>query len=164
MTLYHGTNCTFKKPLIHKCLAYKDFGRGFYLTENPKMAKDWGRKKNPIDYHVNFYEVEDDFEAQIEREGLSVKRFSADAEWAEFVYHNREEEHYVHEYDVVIGPVADNKIEEHFAKIRRNEATFEDIAPLLPYSAFRAVQICLCTEASFKLLKYIKRNAYKKQI
>ena len=30
--LYHGTNTTFNKVELDKCLPYKDFGRGFYLT------------------------------------------------------------------------------------------------------------------------------------
>lgn len=39
MILYHGTNVDFNKIDISKCLPYKDFGCGFYLTDIQKQAK-----------------------------------------------------------------------------------------------------------------------------
>ena len=38
MILYHGTNVDFNKIDISKCLPYKDFGCGFYLTDIQKQA------------------------------------------------------------------------------------------------------------------------------
>ena len=162
MNLYHGTDAKFRKPVLDKCLSYKDFGKGFYLTERLAMAKQWGERKNPVNYKVNLYEVEEDFLASAEREGMAVKRFVANAEWAEFVYNNREVEGYEHHYDVVTGPVANSKIESHFAKIKRGEATFEEIARTLPYRKFNSTQICLCSERSLELIKYKNRYGYQK--
>lgn len=161
--LFHGTDAKFRKPLLYKCLSYKDFGKGFYLTEKLAMAKQWGSRKNSVRFNINLYVVSDDYLARAEQDGLRVKQFDADAEWAEFVYNNREIEGYTHDYDIVTGPVANSKIEKHFAKIKRGEATFEEIARNLPYATFDADQICLCTERSFEILKYKERYAYPQQ-
>lgn len=163
MILYHGTNVKFRTPMLRKCLFYKDFGQGFYLTQSLPMAKQWGERKNRVCFRVNLYECCDDIKALAERKGLSVKVFEANAEWAEFVYNNREVEEFFHPYDVVIGPVANSKIEEHFARINRGESTFKEIARTLPYSKFNATQICLCTEKSFKLIKYKECYVYSQQ-
>lgn len=163
ITLYHGTDCKFRRPMLEKCLSYKDFGKGFYLTKKFDMAKEWGSRKNSVQYNINLYEVDDDYLAQAEQNGLSVKVFEADAEWAEFVYNNREVEDFAHDYDIVVGPVANSKIEAHFAKIKRGEATFEEIARTLPYASFDAEQICLCSELSFEILKYRDRYVYPQQ-
>lgn len=32
MLLYHGSYCEVKTPDLAKCAAFKDFGKGFYLT------------------------------------------------------------------------------------------------------------------------------------
>ena len=45
MILYHGTNVDFNKIDISKCLPYKDFGCGFYLTDIQKQAKQMARRK-----------------------------------------------------------------------------------------------------------------------
>lgn len=162
MILYHGTDANFRVPLLNKCLLYKDFGKGFYLTEKLAMAKQWGERKNPVKYKVNLYEIRDDFLAYAESNGMSVKQFEANAEWAEFVYNNREVEGFSHTYDIVAGPVANSKIESHFAKIKRGESTFEEIARTLPYTKFKATQICFCSDRALQLIKYQQKYGYQK--
>ena len=46
--LYHGTNTTFDKVELDKCLPYKDFGRGFYLTTLRTQAL--ARAKNKCNF------------------------------------------------------------------------------------------------------------------
>ena len=41
MVLYHGSYCEISSPDLDKCAPYKDFGKGFYLTENIELAKEW---------------------------------------------------------------------------------------------------------------------------
>ena len=38
MILYHGSNILIKKVDFDKCKPYKDFGKGFYLTEIKNQA------------------------------------------------------------------------------------------------------------------------------
>ena len=39
MILYHGSNCEIEKIDLLKGKPYKDFGRGFYLTDLAEQAK-----------------------------------------------------------------------------------------------------------------------------
>lgn len=40
MILYHGSYCEVKIPDLAKCSAFKDFGKGFYLTSSKEQADD----------------------------------------------------------------------------------------------------------------------------
>ena len=37
MILFHGSNIEIDKIDLNKCRPYKDFGKGFYLTEIPEQ-------------------------------------------------------------------------------------------------------------------------------
>ena len=50
--LYHGTNTTFDKVELDKCLPYKDFGRGFYLTTLRTQAL--ARAKNKCNFEQKY--------------------------------------------------------------------------------------------------------------
>jgi len=39
MRLYHGSNMMIENIDLSKCKPYKDFGRGFYLTEIKEQAE-----------------------------------------------------------------------------------------------------------------------------
>ncbi len=39
--LYHGSQNEMVEPQYGRGLDYHDFGRGFYLTEEPELAKEW---------------------------------------------------------------------------------------------------------------------------
>ena len=51
-TLYHGTDRKFKDFNFSCAKSYKDFGKGFYLTSNPKQAQQWAANKNPYNYYI----------------------------------------------------------------------------------------------------------------
>ena len=38
--LYHGSNVRVEKPDLHKSKPYKDFGQGFYLSDDKQQAWD----------------------------------------------------------------------------------------------------------------------------
>ena len=38
--LYHGSNARVEKPDLHKSKPYKDFGQGFYLSDDKQQAWD----------------------------------------------------------------------------------------------------------------------------
>lgn len=48
MILYHGTNADFDTIDLNKTKPYKDFGRGFYVTEIRDQALDLARKRSDI--------------------------------------------------------------------------------------------------------------------
>lgn len=56
--LLHGTNHIIKKPSRDIGNEHNDYGRGFYCTTEPEMAKEWACKQN-TDGFVNRYAFDD---------------------------------------------------------------------------------------------------------
>lgn len=48
MILYHGTYQQFDSIDLEKCRPFKDFGRGFYLTDLEDQAMKMAVKKSKI--------------------------------------------------------------------------------------------------------------------
>lgn len=46
MILYHGSNTAIDGIDLNRCRPYKDFGRGFYLTDIREQAQRNGRKNS----------------------------------------------------------------------------------------------------------------------
>lgn len=57
MRLYHGSTEEIEKPAYGKGNSHKDFGPGFYCTENLELAKEWACQKN-LDGHANIYDLD----------------------------------------------------------------------------------------------------------
>ena len=45
------------KPDLSFSKDHKDFGRGFYMSQNSRMAKDWAKLHDRNNAHVNTYDV-----------------------------------------------------------------------------------------------------------
>ena len=56
MILYHGSPEIVQKPEYGKGKPYKDYGMGFYCTENEDLAKEWACSENS-DGYVNQYVI-----------------------------------------------------------------------------------------------------------
>lgn len=113
MILYHGTNIDFEKIELAKCRPNKDFGQGFYLTDLYSQAKQMSVRRcefegigTPV---VQTYEFD---ESILNTTELNIKIFEGvSAEWAEFILLNRKARgQKMHEYDIVVGPVADDGV------------------------------------------------------
>ena len=112
MRLFHGTNADFKTIDLRKSKPNKDCGRGFYLSADRNQAEEMARVKTeqlesgaPT---VQTYEIEDDSWKE-----LRVLRFGEySEEWAKFILLNRNNPTFmpVHDYDVVIGPIANDRV------------------------------------------------------
>lgn len=57
MVLYHGSENIIDKPVYGKGKIYNDFGRGFYCTENPDLAREWSVDEDR-DGYANSYEID----------------------------------------------------------------------------------------------------------
>lgn len=55
--LYHGSESIVETPQFGKGARNNDYGRGFYLTEEPELAKEWACAKNK-DGFLNKYEMD----------------------------------------------------------------------------------------------------------
>jgi hypothetical protein len=115
--LYHGTVSEISKVDVTSGRDRKDFGKGFYLAVSKNQAVCMmhkkhreavrrGKNKNSADVKEYLYQVTLDTEYA---KTLNVKVFEqADEEWLDFILMCREKGGIPHEYDVVIGPTADD--------------------------------------------------------
>lgn len=153
MKLYHGTSEEFEIPNIVMCKPMTDFGKGFYLSSEIKLAKDW--KKFSPNHHVLIFDI---VLSDINTCKLRIKRFNkADKEWAKFIYNNRRGKCKSNRYDLVIGPIADNGIEVLFQDLEHGNKTneeWENLAKKLSLRKFSSIQYCFKTDMALKLLKY----------
>ena len=90
MILYHGSNVDINRIDLSKCRPYKDFGRGFYLTDLQDQAMRMAKRVARIyggEPVVTCFEADTD--KMIESD-LSVRVFDKpDILWATFVMNNR---------------------------------------------------------------------------
>lgn len=119
--LYHGSIYDFDKVDVTKGKPNKDFGRGFYTSRQETHAVDLAVRNRQIEIARQsrvlpgsggkritawLYVFEADWESLSE---LNIKEFSnADFEWVDFIVENRSNPGLQHNYDVVIGPTAND--------------------------------------------------------
>lgn len=116
-TLYHGTISDISQIDVTQGRGRKDFGRGFYMSVTKQQAigmmhKKYreavrrSRTKNETDFVEKLYQITLD---ESVLDSLSIKVFeAADEEWLDFILMCREHGGTPHDYDLVIGPTADD--------------------------------------------------------
>jgi len=135
MKLYHGTNVDFRSIDFCHSKQYKDFGRGFYLTNIKSQAEELSKKKALIFGGKPVVQEYDFDESVLEDNLLKVMTFDKPtAEWAEFVYKNRNRKCvFKHDYDVVIGPIADDGVAYLLNRYEEGSYTIEELVSKLEY-------------------------------
>ncbi len=113
MIVYHGSNVEVSEPRIVKSNRTLDFGPGFYTTTNEDQAKDFARRvtanRRSGKATLNVYEVND----AVAFEFCYVMRFPGVADaWLDFVADHRMGVYCGPEYDLVVGPVANDDVYE----------------------------------------------------
>ncbi len=109
MKIYHGSIEKVENPEIRESNRTLDYGRGFYTTTSYEQAESWvrrrmGEKQVSLGY-VCVYEFD-----ETALPSLNALIFKAPTdEWVDFVMKNRTQKGFVHEYDLVYGPVANDK-------------------------------------------------------
>jgi len=119
ITLYHGSSYDFETIDLQQGRPYKDFGQGFYASadighaksmseRNAQMRKSKLKRVNSgqksIEKWLYRYQFDTDKAAS-----LSIKEFTkADREWGRFITLNRSMKGVPHNYDIVIGPTAND--------------------------------------------------------
>lgn len=136
MTLYHGTNQDFDEIDLSKSNAFKDFGKGFYLTDIKQQAEAMSLRKTRI---FGGYPILQSYyfdESLISRGILNVLSFDGpNKEWAEFIYKNRSirETPFTHGYDLVIGPIADDGVAYLLNRYDEGTLSIDDLVKGLEY-------------------------------
>ncbi len=156
MKLYHGSNMPISDIDLSQGKKYKDFGRGFYTTHLPEQALLWAKRiANRFGGNPTVSQFEFDFDGAIS-DGLNIKIFnSPDMEWALFVMANRRQDdaEFRHDYDIVIGPVADDKMARLFGLYDMDIIDLDAVTAGLKYKDLNSQYFFATT----KSLKYLKR-------
>lgn len=158
--LFHGGSHIITAPEIREPERTLDFGRGFYLTTSKQQAERCvkNRLRNPNDEgYVNSYLFDLD-----KTEPLNVKVFqSSDEEWVDFVLANRMIEGYTHDYDIVIGPVADDRVYTQFTLFEGGIISKDTLIREL--KTYRLVdQYLFHTERALPYLKFVSHYTVRK--
>ncbi len=134
MILFHGTNTDIETIDLSRSLNHKDFGKGFYLTDSretamrmaTKKARLFGGKATLIIYEFDETALYSDLKVKIFPEKATV-------EWFLFVDANRDRENQqpIHDYDIIVGPIADDGVVMQITNYRENIFTAEQAAKCL---------------------------------
>ena len=159
MRLFHGSLYVVETPRILEVspVRHLDFGAGFYTTTSLEQATRWVKirlesNKDFSQGYVSCYDVSDDLLNNPKFKTLIFPE--ANVEWLNFVVSNRRDAGFVHDYDLVAGPVANDRV---YASVALYENGFideqETIKRLKTYKLVD--QILFHSIKSISELKYI---------
>ena len=156
ITLYHGSNVRIDDIDLSRCHPYKDFGQAFYLTSDKTRARDVALARVDIfggEPVVNEYH----FDESLLADGtLSYKSFDSYTEdWADFIYKHRDETQnppYMHPYDVVYGPIANDRVGLQIRNYRLGNISKEEFLRRLKYMKGITFQYAFCTQKAIETL------------
>ena len=155
MQVYHGGTVEIFDIDLSKGQYNKDFGKGFYVTKFRKHAESWAvniasrHGKAPFVTEFTFYE-----RAFEENRYNALRVEDYNEAWLDFVVLNRDPAFIAnrHDYDLVEGPIADDKIQNRINDFLDGIITRADFLNELKYHE-KTHQICFCTINSLQLLK-----------
>ena len=160
MILYHGSMVVVDKPRIIACAEGRgaDFGIGFYTTSSYEQAVRWVhiRQQNlamTTSGFVSYFEEPDNL---LKLPDLLVRRFMhASRAWLHFVHENRSNPQFEHPYDIVKGPVANDRV---YATLTLWEGGFYDEEQTIrQLKTFKLVdQYLFHTEKALDYLRFLK--------
>ncbi len=143
MTVYHGGYEPVDHPEIRIGRNTKDFGPGFYCTVIKEQAERWAKR-----YATKVVSVYD-----VRMNGnLNIKEFTEMTdEWLDFIIACRFGKK--HDYDIVIGAMADDQIYNYVSDYMEGTITREQFWILAKFK-YPTYQINFCTEQALKCLQY----------
>lgn len=154
MILYHGSNVPVINPSINYSRKYCDFGKGFYLSKSFVQAKNRANRGRNIKGYVTTFIINMDNMSK----KYKIKVFKDyNIDWFHYIKRCRSIPLYVDEYDIVMGPTADNQVlnilaEEELGKISEIDAINE--------LKFKKSYYQVCIKNQLILDKYLKLRDY----
>lgn len=154
MKLYHGSNAEILRIDLKESRVGKDFGIGFYLTPDKQVAQRQAERKfeqyGVGEARVYEYTIDDNA-----LQALKVLQFdSYTMEWARFVLMNRKNRTrtQVHNYDIVIGPIADDVIGYQIRRVEEGIITEEQFLDEIKYHTV-TIQYMFATDMAIQSLQ-----------
>lgn len=153
--VYHGSIDEVVNPEIRQPNRSLDYGSGFYTTTSYEQAKRWVERRmkdNGVAIgYVNIYELDE----KLVKNMKSLFFEKPTEEWVSFVMRNRTERNFIHDYDVVYGPVADDSVYTQFALYEGGIISLPTLIHEL--KTYKLVdQYLFHTEKSLLAIKFVK--------
>jgi hypothetical protein len=160
MIVYHGSYTKINEIDLTMSMPRKDFGKGFYVTKIRSQAETWA-KRIGVDNNSEGVVTEFIFYENAFIDGsYRVLRFDKyDENWLDFVTLNRRKDAPIpaHHYDIVEGPVADDRISENITRYIKGKIPKEKFLSMLSREE-PTHQICFCAVDSLLMLE-LKDNS-----
>lgn len=151
MEIYHGSYTSVQTPEIIKGKFTKDFGEGFYCTELKRQAEKWARRYDtPV---VSIYEYKPFGELKI----LCFDDMTD--EWLDFIVACRSGK--PHDYDIVIGAMANDQIYNYVADFMNGILTREQFWVMAKFK-YPTHQINFCTKKALQCITFKGYEEIKK--
>lgn len=155
LILYHGSNKNFDTVELSKSKDKRDFGRGFYTTTLREQAADWA--VSLFDRYKGDGAIIYEMELKI-ASGLLVKNFEGlSEEWLLMVQQNRTLGGLQHNYDIVQGPVANDKTARSIALYIAGIINVKETIERLKFNNVNN-QVSLHTSAALCGLKMLRKH------
>ena len=151
MEIYHGSYTSVQTPEIIKGKFTKDFGEGFYCTELKRQAEKWAKRYDtPV---VSIYEYNP-------LEELNILCFDdMTDEWLDFIVACRSGK--PHDYDIVIGAMANDQIYNYVADFMNGILTREQFWIMAKFK-YPTHQINFCTKKALQCITFKSYEEIKK--
>ena len=160
MRIYHGSIDKVVSPETRESNRTLDYGQGFYTTTSYEQAEAWVKRrmseKRTSQGYVCVYELD-----EVALQDLKTLIFEQPSEeWVDFVMKNRTQKGYVHEYDIVYGPVANDRVYAAFALYEGGLINKQ--ALIAELKAYKLVdQYLFHTEKALQTLTFIEAKEVK---
>jgi hypothetical protein len=166
MQVYHGSYTKIVEIDLSQAQANKDFGRGFYVTKFRRQAEVWaeviGSKYETKGFvtEFKFYErafIDDRYKT------LQFKDYNE--QWLDFIVLNRDKStiEQQHNYDIIEGPVADDKVQSRIDQYLNGEISKENFLNILKHHE-ESHQICFCTRKSLQMIEPLQKTSIVKSV
>ena len=160
MKIYHGSIEIVEKPEIRESNRTLDYGQGFYTTSSYEQAEAWVKRrmdeKKTSQGYVCVYELD-----EVAMQEMNTLLFDTPTEeWVDFVMKNRTQKGYVHEYDIVYGPVANDRVYASFALYEGGLINKQTL--ILELKTYKLVdQYLFHTEKALQALTFVEAKEIK---
>jgi hypothetical protein len=158
LKLYHGSTTDIDRIDLQKSRPNKDFGRGFYLSADQQQAWRMGEFKalteggTPV---LNTYLFDERVLTSGELRVLTFEGYTR--EWADFIFLNRNNRSIdpAHDYDIVYGPIANDRVGVQIGKYEAGDITLDQFLQNLKYMKGITFQYYFGTERAISKLSKI---------
>lgn len=156
MRLYHGSDIEIVAVDLSRSQVNKDFGKGFYLSDYAKQAWNFARYKADKPRSISKTAVVTEFafdDKHFVDGSLRVLRFDGySLDWVKFIKENRQTRN--KDFDVVIGPIANDDVRTQFVKHMLGEITELELMESLKWKRC-TFQYCFISDEAVSFLNIV---------